>query len=61
MRFNKKQAESPKTKNAFNSSYIESFSLNPNPDDFKLRMLQEILKCKQFLAAKIAFCLRASR
>ena len=61
MRFNKKQAESSKTKNAFNSSYIESFSLNTNLNDFKLEMLQEILKCKQSVAAKIAFCLGASR
>ena len=42
----KKQTESPKQKRLF-SSYIESPISNPNPNNIKLQMLLEGLKCKQ--------------
>ena len=47
IRFNQKQTESSKTKKSLFSSYIKSPIFNTNPNNIKLEMLQEGLKCKQ--------------
>ena len=47
IRFNQKQTESSKTKKRLFSSYIKSPIFNTNPNNIKLQMLLEGLKCKQ--------------
>ena len=47
IRFNQKQTESSKTKKRLFSSYIKSLIFNTNPNNIKLQMLLEGLKCKQ--------------
>ena len=47
IRFNKRQTESSKTKKMIFSSYTESPIFNTNPNNIKLQMLLEGLKCKQ--------------
>ena len=47
IRFNQKQTESSKTKKSLFSSYIKSPIFNTNPNNIKLQMLLEGLKCKQ--------------
>ena len=46
IQFNKTRRNRQKQKKRF-SSYIESLVLNTNPNNIKLQMLHEGLKCKQ--------------
>ena len=47
IRFDKNRRNRQKQKKSFFSSYIESPIFNTNPNNIKLQMLLEGLKCKQ--------------